>query len=189
MAKIGDNNLKKSEWHVTDVSIQVARMLVRKYHYARSATNTRVYTHGLFRKGSDRCYGVAWWIPPTKSAAQASHSDWKKVLTLTRLVIVPGVPKNACSFLLAASVRLINCKAWEVLITYADTMQNHTGNIYRASNWEYLGLTNPENVFVDSAGRMMGRKRGQRTLTNEEMVRHGFASRGKSQKHKFKLTL
>lgn len=189
MPKIGDDNLKRNEWHVADVSIQVARLLVTKYHYAKSATNTRVYTHGLFRNGSDKCYGVAWWIPPTKTAAQASWDNWKKVLTLTRLVVMPGVPKNACSFLLAGSVKMIDRKAWECLITYADTMRNHTGNIYRASNWQYTGLTAPETVFTDRHGRMMGRKRGQRTLTVEEMEREDFTSKGKSQKHKFKLIL
>jgi len=99
------DRLNKNDWVVRPIDIDTARFLVEKYHYAKSATNTRVYTHGLFRKGQELfdlfCVGVAWWLPPTKNAAISTYpeGEWQKVLSITRLVVAPNIPKNACSFL------------------------------------------------------------------------------------------
>jgi len=189
-----DNRLIKSEWIVKPISIQTARILIEKYHYAASATNTGVYTHGLFKIGSDffenDCLGVAWWLPPTKNAAIATFDgDWRKVLSLTRLAIVPDVPKNACSFLLAHSIRLIDKTKWHCLVTYADTWQNHSGIIYKANNWEYMGLTKPSPVFQNDKGKMMGRKRAGKNFTKKELIEQGFNELGKFPKHKFRKVL
>lgn len=185
-----DDRLKKSEFDVRDVPLNIAQELVAEHHYAKGGANTGTFTHGLFRKGEYECLGVAWWIPPTRSAAEATYHDWRKVLSLSRLVIIPGVPKNAASFLLGKSVQIIRrtCQ-WECLVTYADTHQNHSGGIYRASNWEYMGLTAPERIYVDGNGRMVSRKIGPSTRTHDEMIQSGFRVDGKSAKHKFRLIL
>ena len=189
-----ENRLRKTEWIVRPVQLSIARNIIEQYHYAASATNTGVYTHGLFKKGEDffdnQCMGVAWWLPPTKNAAIATFDgEWRKVLSLTRLAVVPGVPKNACSFLLAGSIRLIDKNKWHCLVTYADTWQEHSGTIYKANNWEYMGLTKPSPVFQSDTGKMMGRKRGGKNLTKDELLIMGFKEIGKYQKHKFRRIL
>jgi hypothetical protein len=103
---------------------------------------------------------------------------------LTRLVIVPEVPKNACTFLLAGSMRLIDRERWPCLVTYADEAQGHTGTIYRACNWEYKGTTAPEPVFYKN-GRMIARKAGPHTRTRAEMEALGAVMTGKSVKYRF----
>ena len=135
--------------------------------------------------------GVAWWIPPTKNAAFATYPEnWRRVLSLTRLVINPCVPKNGASFLLSQSIKLIDVdKKWECLVTYADTWQGHTGAIYKATNWEYMGETKPSPIFQNSNGKMMGRKRGGKNLTKIELSKLGFNEIGKFCKHKFKFIL
>lgn len=60
------------------------------------------------------------------------------------------------------------------------------GSIYKATNWEYVGETIPSGVFVGKTGKMMGRKRGQRTLLKSEMDTMGFKEVGKFPKHKFR---
>lgn len=190
-----EDRLRKGDWLVKPISIVTAYKLVKNFHYAQSATKTGVYIHGLFKIGDEfpesKCRGVAWWLPPTKAAAVATYpeGDWRKVLSLTRLVVAPDIPKNACSFLLSHSMKLINPKLWECLVTYADTWREHTGIIYKATNWEYMGLTKPSAVFQDGDGKMMGKKRGARNLTTEEMNLKGFEEVGKFAKHKFRFIL
>jgi hypothetical protein len=180
--------LKKSDWEVRDVDIAVARRMVESEHYARGASNTATYLHGLFRRGEifhEQCWGVAWWIPPTRSCAESTYpSNWRGVLALSRLVIVPGGPKNSCSFMLAASRKLINRSAWPCLVTYADEGQGHTGAIYRADNWQYVGLTRPERMYTVN-GRMTSRKAGGHTRTQAEMAALGARLEGSFRKHKF----
>ena len=187
-----ENRLRKKDWVVRPIDLITARCLIEAYHYAGGATNTRVYTHGLFKKSDSfmdsNCLGVAWWLPPTKNAANATYpeGDWRKVLSLTRLVVHPDVPKNACSFMLAHSIKLIDQIKWECLVTYADTWQGHEGTIYKATNWEYMGKTKPSPVFQNDKGKMMGRKRGKKNLTIIELSDLGFKEVGKFSKHKFR---
>ena len=188
---MNEERLDRKQYYVAPITIQEARALVEKLHYARSATNTGVYTHGLFKVGSAHPIGVAWWLPPTKNAAVTTfpEGDWRKVLALTRLAIEEFAPKNSASFLLAGSVKLIDRTKWHCLVTYADTWRGHTGAIYRACNWEYMGVTKKSPVWVNSVGQMMGRKRGAKNLTVKEMGDLGFIKVGEFPKHKFRKVL
>ena len=183
-----ENRLRKAEWEVRPVSIDVARRMVTKHHYAAGAANTATYLHGLFRAGEifdEQCAGVAWWLPPTRSAAEATYpQNWQGVLCLSRLVILPNVPKNACTFLLARSRRMINADDWPCLVTYADDWQGHTGGIYRADNWEYVGKTKAERTY-QIRGKMTARKAGGNTRTHAEMLALGAVCIGSFAKHKF----
>ncbi len=183
-----DPRLRKSDWVVRDVDIAVARRLVETNHYAAGASNTATYLHGLFREGSffqEECVGVAWWIPPTRSAAEATYPEnWKGVLALSRLAIRPDVPANACTFLLSRSRKLIPPAVWPCLVTYADEWRGHTGAIYKADNWKYIGLTKPERTY-QIQGRMVARKAGGHTRTHAEMMTLGAVMVGAFAKHKF----
>jgi len=180
--------LRADQWEVRCVGLPTASRCVRAWHYAKGAANTATYLHGLFRRGDfweADCAGVAWWIPPTKSAALATYPlNWMGVLALSRLAIKPDVPKNACSFLLANSMKAIDRKRWPCLVTYADEWQGHTGTIYRATNWTEQKATTAEPTFVID-GRMVARKAGPRTRTRAEMEALGARLIGRFSKRKF----
>lgn len=55
-------------------------------------------------------------------------------------VVVQSKTKNASSFLVANSLKLLEPKPCAV-ISYADMEQNHCGIIYQATNWLYTGST------------------------------------------------
>lgn len=180
--------LKRDDYTVRDVGIDVGRKLCQEHHYARGASNSATYLHGLFRADDIfewQCLGVAWWIPPTRSAAEATYPErWTGVLNLSRLVIAPEVPSNACTFLLARSRHLIDRAAWPCLVTYADEWRGHKGAIYRADNWDYVGMTRPERVYT-IGDRMVSRKAGGHTRTHAEMLALGAVMVGAFAKHKF----
>ncbi len=175
--------LRASEWFVAPCSLDQATALVEQHHYARGGANTGT-THGLYQRGTFEPVAVAWWIPPTRTAAAAWWSEPEQVLTLSRMVIEPGVPKNAATFLLMRSVRMLD-PMWRCLLTYADTWQGHTGHIYKAAGWEYLGLTEPERTYVID-GRMVARKAGPHTRTHAEMLALGAECIGSFAKHRYR---
>lgn len=183
--------LDKSEWWVAGCDMDIAYRLVAAEHYAKGAANTATYLHGLYPRSwhwFSECVGVAWWIPPTRSAAEAlaGKDDWQGVLSLSRLAIEPEVPPNACSYLLSKSVRMIDRQRWPVLVTYADSWRGHTGAIYRACGWQYDGETKPEAVYTIN-GRMTARKAGGRTRTHAEMLKLGAVCHGRFSKARFVL--
>jgi hypothetical protein len=184
------HRLRKSDWNVADADKNVAERLVRKFHYAKGTSNTAVYIHGLFRAGwswHEECVGVCWWIPPTRSAAEAwAGEKWEGVLALSRMAIDPTVPTNGCSFLLSKSARMIDRDRWHTLVSYADSWRGHTGAIYRAAGWEYCGKTNAEAVYV-IRGRMVSRKAGPKTRTHSEMMQLGAEFVGRFSKSRFAL--
>jgi hypothetical protein len=181
-------HLRRDEWRVDTISLGQARELVARLHYAAGSSNTATFRHGLFRLEDWPLtpMGCAIWIPPTRTAAEAStDGDWRRVLALSRLAIEEDVPTNAASFLLAHSEKLIwKSGMWDTLITYADEWQGHTGAIYRAANWDYVGLTKPERVYVKD-GVMVARKAGPRTRTHADMLELGAECVGSFARHKF----
>ncbi len=184
---------RKAEYRVSSVPHADALALVEQHHYARGGSNTAVYTHGLFLKAKPlHCLGVAWWLPPTPDCGQCWWPDDRQaVLSLSRLVLVPELPKNAATFLLMMSVRLIRKRAdkWRCLITQADTWKGHTGHIYKVAGWEECGLGKPEDVWTDEGGRMVSRKAGPKTRTRMEMLELGYDFEGKFAKWRFRLVL
>jgi hypothetical protein len=76
-------------------------------------------------------------------------------------------------------------RVWPCLVTYADEWRGHTGAIYKATNWEYVGLTKPERVYT-IGGRMVARKAGPKTRTHADMIALGAVCQGSHRKHKFR---
>lgn len=185
-----ENRLRKEEWEVRDAPLTAAQAMVREFHYARGGSNTAVYVHGLYRKGDENLCGVAWWLPPTRVACESvDREQWQKVLSLTRMVMVPGVPKNACSFLLARSVAAIRKEGrFVALVTYADESQGHTGRVYRAAGWDYVGRTGPYPRWVSTDGRQVAPK-STKNRTKAEMEALGHRKVGSFYKHKYVLRL
>lgn len=179
-------NIKRNEWKVDHIGFTKASKLVKQYHYSHSHSKNASALHGLFMFADDyNClpYGLCWWIPPpSPDIARYCSEDSKNVLSLSRMVILPDAPRNAASFLLSHSIKLLP-ERYHTLVTYADTWQGHTGAIYKATNWYYDGLTEPKAVYVDEFGAMISTRKGNKTLTNEEMGKYKFV--GFYRKHRF----
>jgi hypothetical protein len=182
--------LRKEDWLVAPASLESAQELVRRHHYSKGGSNTACYVHGLYRRSGMALMGVAWWLPPTRVACESvNKAQWQRVLNLTRLVIVPEVPKNAATFLLGRSISLIRRDGRFVsLVTYADESQGHAGGIYKASNWDYVGRTGPYPRWVDVNGRQVSPK-ATTNRTKAQMLELGHTQAGAFYKHKFVMHL
>jgi hypothetical protein len=178
--------LAKGDWFVAPALADRARRLIAAYHYAKGCPNTFTALDGIYRKADNELMGVAWWIPPTRPAAENLFpDDWEAVLSLSRLVLHPDVPSNGATFMLSRSVRAL-APRWRCLVTYADTWQGHHGGIYRAAGWQYLGLTTPARTYTKD-GKMVARKAHGKTRTHAQMLATGAICEGKFARHRFRL--
>lgn len=185
------DRLRAEDWFVASAPLAAAQALVREFHYSKGGSNTACYVHGLYHRATGELHGVAWWLPPTRVACESVNKDaWKQVLSLTRLVVTPGTPANACTFLLARSIKLIRKEGRFVsLVTYADESQGHTGAIYRGGNWHYVGRTGPYPRWLDPvAGRQVAPK-ATVNRTKAQMEARGYVKQGSFHKHKFVMHL
>lgn len=184
------SHLDKHQVEVRTIELPQCRRLCELYHYSKGGSNTATFRHGLVLKDSGLIVGCAWWIPPTKAAAIANfpEGDWRRVISLSRVVVVPGMPTNSASYLVGRSLRLVRQSgAWDCAVTYADDWQGHTGAIYKATNWEPRGKTKPERLYVDANGRMTARKAGPKTRTHAEMVALGCRMLGAFSKSRYRI--
>lgn len=184
--------LYSEDFEVRPVPLVDAQVLVREHHYAKGGSNTGVFVHGLYHRLSDLLVGVAWWLPPTRVAAESVNRErWRQVLSLTRMVMLPGAPRNACSFLLARSIKAIKQDGRFVsLVTWADEGEGHDGGVYRAANWEYVGANTGDPRWIDPVTkRHVARKSAGKSRTAAEMAELGYVCLGKSRKHKFVMHL
>lgn len=179
-------HLKATEYFVCSIPLAVGRRFIAQHHYSKGCSNTAVYMHGLFRARDNQLLGVAQWLPPTKVAAQSVNKDnWQQVLALSRLAVHPSVPTNGASFLMGRSIRLIQqANKWQTLVTYADDFMGHSGQIYKATNWEYLGRMKGSPRWEDGDGRQVARK-STVSRTDAQMRELGYVMVGSFDKHKF----
>lgn len=152
-----------------------ARALVIAHHYTKSASNTgRAF--GAWREGV--LVGAVIFLPPPRgSAVKHAISTPARVVSLSRCVVAPDEPTNAASMLIGRSLRWIRAsRRYDVVVTYADESEGHTGTIYRATNAEYLGRSAPAPFWVDSGGRRVSRI-STRPRTSAEMSALGLERR------------
>lgn len=184
--------LRAADFEIRDIKdrFSEAKAFVSKFHYSKGCSHTAVYAHGLFRKGDDTLLGVAFWLPPTKPAAQSVNKDhWRRVLSLSRLCVHPSLGTNAASFLMARSIRLVReIGEWVSLVTYADEFMKHTGQIYKATNWTYVGKMKGSVRWEDPDGKQVS-VLATKSRTVAQMEALGFRKVGVFDKHKFVMHL
>lgn len=157
-----------------------AKYIYAKYHYLGNAGLMSSHNWGVFFDGE--CLGaISYGVPNAKNCfphyTQETQCKW---LELKRLALSDILPKNSESRVIAVSIRLLHAQRPNIfgIVTYADTAQNHTGAIYRASGFTYCGLTAPKtDLYIN--GKKFGKQRGAKY---SEL---GGEWRRRSQKHLF----
>lgn len=171
-------------------SHEFAASLVRREHYAKSTSKLSVYAFALVDPWL-RLVGASMWLPPTKAAATALAGEHHaKVLSLSRFAVCDDLGRNAASWFLSRCIaRIKHDGRFRHLLTFADTYRGHEGVIYKATNWKYLGVTKPTEVWLNAEGQMVTRKRGPVNLTTNEMRLAGNRLVGRYPKHRYGLAL
>lgn len=108
-------------------------------HYAKRIPPIE-YAFGLFDI-NNTLHGVITYGTPVSSTLRNLWNNEFKLIELNRLVINEGLEKNVLSFLVGQSFNFLPKPL--VLVSYADSSQNHHGYIYQATNWIYTGLSIP----------------------------------------------
>lgn len=163
-------------WGVNRVRHGLAADLVRRLHYSRGASNTSVLAAGLLSPEQELVGAALWMPPPPGSAgwlARVTGCSVRRTVTLSRMVVEDEVPRNAASYLLSRSIRMLREDGYEVAVTFADAVEGHTGHVYLASNWVPAGTTLTRKRWVDADGVMRSRK-STRNLTADEMRARGW---------------
>jgi hypothetical protein len=126
-------------WQVKEIPTRIAQTIIVREHYLhRKAPCSKAF--GLFDEASN-LLGVVMYGTPSSAPLRsgiAGASEANNVIELTRLWVDDRAPKNGESFLIGRSVKQAGK---EIVVSFADTGQNHLGIVYQATNWLYTGLS------------------------------------------------
>jgi hypothetical protein len=78
-------------------------------------------------------------------------ADSKNARELIRLWVHPNAPKNTASAIVSRSMKLLPTQV-DLVVTFADSGQEHVGTVYQALNFYYLGMSAQGIRYIDNTG-------------------------------------
>lgn len=122
--------------NVMRIDKATASKVIGGKHYSR---RLGIYWEGFGLYHDGVIIGVITYGQPSAPIQKHAFVDRDfRLYELTRLVIDRGAPRNAASYLISHSLRLLSVNPCAV-ISYADSAQGHCGIVYQATNWLYTG--------------------------------------------------
>ncbi len=164
-------------------------------HYAKRIPSIS-FTFGLFE--NDDLVGVVCYGTPASSSLCKGicGEKWQKhVVELNRLVLLNNKP-NEASRLVGASLKLLPTP--KIVVSFADTAQQHSGIVYQATNFIYTGLSakrtdwkikGQEHLHGVTIADKMRNTQGRRVDAMREIYGDDFYLAPRSRKHRYIIFL
>ena len=107
------------------------------FHYSKSVPSVS-YGYNVYQDG-EWCGVILFGLGATPNIASPFGMVQGEVLELVRVAL--NGKQNATSECVAAALHRLHADAPQIkmVVSFADEDQNHTGIIYQATNWIYLG--------------------------------------------------
>ena len=136
MNKTKFNDLFKIE----EIPYRTAMDIIIEKHYLHRRCPCSI-AFGLINKETEEIKGVVTYgIPPSSTLLKGicGEDEMHNVYELNRLWVSDDVPANGESFLIGNTLKRLDK---EIIVSFADTSQNHVGYVYQATNFLYCGLS------------------------------------------------
>jgi len=142
-------NVDVTNYEVKSTTIQEIRSFVEEWHYSGNVNGLRVsYCFGLYDEGvliGGMIYGGLGMANAGKKYADSEG----EVIELRRLCCIDDTPKNTESYFIGQTLRWMKKHTdIKVIVSYADAHYGHEGTIYKATNFEHVGMTSKGRVIV-----------------------------------------
>lgn len=156
--------IKARDLKISICDIKDIKNFVEKNHYSRNVNGVKISYCFKVEYNNELVGGVIFGAMSTTAWKKFANSE-KKVLELRRLVLIDNAGKNSESRVIGFCLRKIKKidKNIDIIVSYADPYHNHNGTIYKASNFEYLGLSGKDTGFLDKETHKIYHSRALRT--------------------------
>ena len=161
----------KSQYRIRQVTYNDTKPFILGIHYAKRMPSIS-FAYGLFKQ-DDLVGVVTYGMPESSTLCRGVCGEkWKaNVLELNRLVLRDNL-KNEASFLISGSLKLLRTPT--IVVSYADTAQNHSGFVYRATNFLFTGTTKPRTDMASANGKHSRHHAGDRTNRVPRSAKHRY---------------
>ena len=156
--------IKPKELKISICELNGIRSFIETHHYSRNINGVKI-TYCFKVEYGDKLVGAVLFGAMSTTAWKKFSTKEKDVLELRRLVLLDDAGKNCESRVIGFCLRHIkkNDKSVKIIVSYADPNHGHSGLIYRASNYKYLGKSSPDKGYVDKETGKLYHSRALRT--------------------------
>ena len=161
----------KNSYKVKRISYADTKPFILDIHYAKRMPSIS-YAYGLYKKNN--LIGIISYgspVSPSLCKGIAGENNRSLVLELNRLVLKNN-EKNQASILIGASLKLLPKP--KIIVSYADTAQNHLGVVYQATNFMFTGTTKPRTDMAGKDGKHSRHHLGDRTKRVYRSAKHRY---------------
>jgi hypothetical protein len=161
---------------------EAAKHAVMSWHYSKSMPCGKLAMFGVWEHG--RFVGTVIYAHGANChIASPFGMNQTEVVELVRVAL--NKHETPVSRIISITLMMLKkaCPGLRVIVSYADTAQGHTGQIYKAGNWVYLGAINPPHIMIGS--KVVHR----RTVSSKYGTTVGTKSIATKPKHKFAYPL
>lgn len=165
------------DYHVKKIPAKEAKQYIIEHHYSHGCMNCPSPCYGLF--DGEKLIGVLMFATPCSEAVRSSifGVDRKnEVIELHRLHILDVTPKNTESWFIKRCIQMLKKDKPRVkaIISFADETAGHTGVIYQASNFYFIGKTSPKTFYLDTNGRLRHPRQCGVNISKEMAKQYGW---------------
>ena len=153
---------------IEEVPRKAVKSFIEKHHYSKSINGIQSYYHfGLYTDGNfglPKMVGAMLYGIPSMpdTAAKYNPINPKRCMELRRLCCIDDTPKNTERDFIGKTFKLLKQTTdMEVIVSFADQHHGHTGVIYKASNFDYLGETSGGRILMVDGKEMHSRSLNQ----------------------------
>ena len=137
------------------IQAKIANDFVRAHHYSGKVVPNSKLHFGAFLDG--RLHGVLSYgssMDKSKTMGLVEGTGWNEFLELNRMAFDDYLPRNAESYCIGKTLRLIKKRAPHIkwVISFADGCQCGDGTIYRASNFILTGIRKNKTILEFPSG-------------------------------------
>jgi hypothetical protein len=157
-----------NELNIKIIDHKLAKNFIENWHYSNRCPTGKNIFFGLYITDShgEWLYAVADYgigVNPyqAQSLSKLTGRDVKstELLELKRLCrLEPKIDSIQLTWFISRCNRILKNKGYKYIVSFSDPTYGHTGGIYRAANFIYLGKTNAETHTVDSNGVIRHRR-------------------------------
>lgn len=131
-----------SDFDVRKASLKDLREFIEKWHYSGTLKGVN-HSHcfGLYR-GSELIGAAVYGTTAMPNVWKKYSNSKSELLELRRLCCIDDTPKNTESFFIGKTLRWLKRNTEiKTILSYSDLEYGHTGIIYKASNFTFVGQT------------------------------------------------
>ena len=164
-------NIKVNKYNIQKISYEDTKPFILNIHYAKRMPSIS-YAYGLFE--SNNLIGIVSYgspVSPSLCKGVAGEENKKIVIELNRLVLKEN-KKNQASILIGASLKLLPKP--KIIVSYADTKQNHLGIVYQATNFMFTGTSKPRTDMASKDGKHSRHHLGDKTKRVFRSPKHRY---------------